>query len=181
VGADDEFALGLELMNEVKETRDAILTLDWGYITGAPADFHPLSIVWLDVDGANGCDEDVKDPLPPKDTMKFSLEMSNPWTMATSGQVILTGGHLHDGGVDLQVIRNGETVCDSAAEYGESPGYVDAKMMHISSMSTCSNLMVEQGDEWWVRANYDVEKYSLMMEGPTPAPVMGISILYIVQ
>jgi hypothetical protein len=179
VGAEDTFGFGLELMNEVTEARDAVLTIEWGYLPSRPQDFRPVTIVWLDVHGGNGCVKNGSDLLSPDGTATFSSEMPNPWTMTSSGRVVVAAGHLHDSGVDMQTMKNGEVVCDSVAGYGESAGFVDAKMVHISSMSKCDTLTVREGDKWSVKANYNFENHSPMMEGLTPAPVMGIAMLYI--
>jgi len=166
-------------MNEVPETRDAVVTVEFEYLPAQSHEFRPVKTVWLDIDGV--CDENRAEVPPPANLTTFSLGMEDHWTMDLSGEVVSFMNHLHDGGLNLQVIRNGKTACDSAARYGESTGFVDAKMTHISSMSECPDLTVQRGEKWWVKANYDFVKHSPMMEGSTPAPVMGIALLYIVE
>lgn len=164
-------------MNEVLEARDAFLTIEWEYLPAVPRGFRPVTIVWLDIAGNCG----GSDLTPPNSTTMFSFETEEPWTIGpgSAGEVVLTAGHVNDGGVDLQLIRDGEVACDSVAGYGESAGYVDTRMMHISSMSECSGLTVQVGDKWSVKANYDFDKHEPMMEGSNLAPVMGIGVLYI--
>ena len=166
-------------MNEVPETRDAVVTVEFEYLPAQTRGVQPVRTVWLDIDGV--CDANNAEVPPPTDRTTFSLAMEDHWTMSLSGEVVSFMNHLHDGGLSLQVIKSGKTVCDSAARYGESAGFVDAKMPHISSMSECPDLTVQEGEKWWVKARYDFDKHSPMMEGSTPAPVMGIALLYIVE
>jgi hypothetical protein len=177
-------------MNEAAQPRDAVLTLEWEYITGMPEGYKRTTPVWIDIDGV--CSEHGSEVAPPKDNKTFAFEMETPWITPVSGQVVCTAGHLHDGGVDLQIIKNGEAVCDSPARYGESAGYIettqmemdgmamDMEMLHISSMGGCSDLSTREGDGWTVRANYDFGRHEPMMDGQGGfAPVMGIALLYI--
>lgn len=179
VGANDSLGLLLELMNEVMEARDAVLTIDWEYLPGRPRDHKLVTLVWLDIDGV--CSIHGSELHPPNDMTIFSFEMQEPWMTTTSaaGEIIVGFGHLHDGGVDIQIIKNGETIFDSIARYGESAGYVQVtememdgkkmamEMTHISSMSELSNIKTEAGDRWTVKANYDFGKHQAMMEGST--------------
>jgi hypothetical protein len=62
------------------------------------------------------------------------------WTVNRPGALLGIGGHLHDGGVNVE-IRNdstGRVICDSRAGYGETPLYIDHEgARRLSSMSTC--------------------------------------------
>ncbi|KAK4665969.1 hypothetical protein QC763_407975 [Podospora pseudopauciseta] len=54
--------------------------------------------------------------------------------------------------------------------------------LHISSISTCTLPgRMEKGDEWTVEANYDFTKHAPMVHGGGLAPVMGISLMYVVE
>ncbi|KAB5543063.1 hypothetical protein GE09DRAFT_237012 [Coniochaeta sp. 2T2.1] len=177
----DTFSFGLELMNEVPQPRDAILTIELQYLPTVPLGFKPLTPIWLDIDDEFGCGERGSELPPPDDTETFSFGMDDhhPWTVPFDGTVVLVGGHIHDGGLNLEFRRDGEVVCDSVARYGESEGYVDGRMAHISSMGTCTGIEVRRGERWTVRANYDFGRWMPMMEGERVASVMGIGLLYV--
>jgi hypothetical protein len=77
-----------------------------------------------------------------------------------------TGGHLHDGGVDIDIKVNGRLICDSRATYGGEKGTLkttDNKVWQtISSMLECTEpIKVSKGDNITVQANYDLEKHPL--------------------
>lgn len=43
---------------------------------------------------------------------------SGTWTASFDGEIMGVGGHIHDGGVNLEVISNGQVACNSQAWYG---------------------------------------------------------------
>lgn len=109
-------------MNEASQTRDVYLTIDWEYIPSPPADFQNATPVWLDVDG--GCFQRGSEVPVPANQSTFSLVMNPAWTASFSGEVLVITSHLHDGGEDVLVYKNGAAVCNAKARYGERPGYV---------------------------------------------------------
>ncbi|KAM7224124.1 hypothetical protein V8F06_000597 [Rhypophila decipiens] len=215
IAPNSQFHLGAELMNDQTLPRDAVIVLDWEYVpspaAAAAADFKHATPLWLDIDGA--CSPRGSSvPVPDNGTTKaFSLTMTPAWKATFSADtILLVGSHLHDGGDNIVVTRNGEVVCDSVAKYGETDAYVSTsvhehgtggtagghegqvmekrhttKTPHVSSISSCSYPLgahkVEVGDEWSVRANYDLGKYKAMSEGGGLAPIMGISMLYVIK
>ncbi|KAK0672081.1 hypothetical protein QBC41DRAFT_383457 [Cercophora samala] len=65
---------------------------------------------------------------------------------------------------------------------GEEPPISPRQGVHISSISTCALPgRIEKGDEWTVKANYDFSKHAPMVHGGALAPVMGISLMYVVE
>jgi hypothetical protein len=62
------------------------------------------------------------------------------WTVNRPGKIVGIGGHIHSGGVNVDIRNNttGQLVCDSVARYGETPLYIDHHgEKWLSSMSTC--------------------------------------------
>jgi len=116
-----QFFMAAEMMNEGAD-RDAVVTIDWEFIPSIPADFKRATLVWLDVDGP--CLERGGEVPVPEGAKAFSLEMNPPWTAQLSGDVLQVINHMHDGGDDQLVVRNGATACIGKARYGEKPGYV---------------------------------------------------------
>jgi hypothetical protein len=73
-----------------------------------------------------------------------------------------TGGHLHDGGINIQIKINDKEVCDSKAAYG-GEGHVtkqaDGRIWEtIRETSTCEGpIKVKKGDKIYMQANYDLD------------------------
>lgn len=197
-------------MNDQDQPRDAVVAIDWEYVPmSAAPEFKHATPLWLDIDGS--CSTRASEvPVPENGNVKvFSLSMTPPWKATFSADTILSvGSHLHDGGDNLLVTRNGVTVCDGVARYGETEGYVSTSVHehsaiagggagghgvqqrhttrtpHVSSISSCSlvgSQKVQVGDEWSVRANYNLTKYTPASHGDGLAPIMGISMIYVVK
>jgi hypothetical protein len=98
------------------------------------------------------------------------------------------GGHLHDGGVNQQLLINGKVICDSGAKYGgaeatmskeptmpKAGGHSHGGSMAgmdasnapktqvwetLSSMSYCNDaVQVKKGDVLTLVSNYDLDKH----------------------
>jgi len=179
-GKGDTISMATELMNAHKKEREAALTITYEYIPYLPEEFSTVTPIWLDV---GGCHSDV--PVP-TDESKFELD-SPPWVSSLSGRIVNFMSHLHDGGVELRLQKEGIDVCVSEAEYGvtrRSKGHKhDTEMSHIVRMSECSDVgRIRIGEEWSVKAQYDLEKHEPMLdEHGQPEPVMGIAIVYVVE
>jgi hypothetical protein len=171
--------MSVELMNEVDEPRPAVVTIAYEYIPNPPQSFSRVLPIWLDIGTCTDSD------MPALNDATFQYSMSPPWKANFAGQVTFTGGHLHDGGTNLTILQNGNTICDSVASYGLTPGYIEApssmNMMYISNMSSCENGgVVNIGDEFSITAYYNTSEYALMLNSDgTLAPIMGIALVYI--
>jgi hypothetical protein len=106
------------------------------------------------------------------------------------------GGHLHDGGLVLNVYKNDDVICASQAKYGTGgthshgrmiekrqgagPASVDGKE-HIQQMGTCTLMgPVTRSDQIWIDAEYDFTKHQGMQsKSGSFTEVMGIAIMYI--
>lgn len=180
-----------ELMNELEDTRDVTVTVNFEYIPGMPANFTALNSWWLDVTGAcGGSDEPV--PAPPNDVI-FNYTSPTNYTTTYSGTIVGMGGHMHDGGVLLTVTNNGHVVCNFTPTYGATAGYMDGApmnmttsypmdMVHLSNVSYCTYPgTFKTGDQFNIDVYYNATAHPLMlnMTSGTPDPVMGISIMYV--
>ncbi|KAK3941596.1 hypothetical protein QBC46DRAFT_407063 [Diplogelasinospora grovesii] len=190
----DQFWFTAELMNALNAPQNVVVTFDWEYVPSPPSDFMGVIPVWLDVDG--GCPAHGSEVPVPANQTAFQLGMDPPWTAPFEGDIVWIGSHLHDGGEALSIFRNMNIMCYSVAVYGEIPGYIDPMppmnmsgvegmdgmgmdVVHISSMGACEGGRVEVGDQWSVGAAYNFTAHPGMMEGGKPAPVMGISLMYV--
>ena len=97
-----------------------------------------------------------------------------------------------DGAVDIEVSRNGQTLCRAPAGYGREAGYfntmrvagVEEKAMvgHISDIETCTEGLgsTQKGDEWSVKALYNMTAHPPMREQDgSPSLIMGVAIVFI--
>lgn len=204
-------------MNDKDEARDAAVVIDWEFVpNNATTCFKKADTLWLDIDGACTI-RGSEVPVPDNGTAKvFSLSMAPPWKPNFSADILVMGSHLHDGGEWMQTTKNGATVCDSVAKYGESEAYISTsvhdhggsgiagrvvvaedvvseketrapahtiKTSHVSSISTCSlpKEKIQPGDEWSVTANYNLTDHKAMGDGADLAPIMGITMVYLVK
>ena len=55
--------------------------------------------------------------------------------------------------------------------------------VHISNMSSCHDIgPMKNGEQWAVKANYELMQHAPMLDmDGLPAPVMGISLIYVAQ
>jgi hypothetical protein len=172
--------MAIELMNTNKEEQTAVLTIIYEYIPYLPEEFSVATPIWLDV---GGCRSEIPVPSDQK-----SFEIAGPaWNSSINGRVVTVVSHLHDGGVNLHVQRDEKEVCVSNAEYENASSSEDHKhgegMSHITRMSGCNDIgRMSIGEEWTVRAQYDLEKHQPMLDDDgKPEPVMGISVVYVVE
>jgi hypothetical protein len=189
---DDSFRLIVDLMNMNMEDKIVYLTMTYEYLSGPlRAGWMDTKPVWLDIDQCG-----MSEVHPPEQNGKFTLT-SAPWSPTFEGIIGGVGGHVHDGGVNVQIYATNTTeVCNSVAKYGESAEYyfkeptggmmgdMHIAQKHISSMTTCwfgemkvQELKKEQ--QWVLKGNYDYEKFEGNTEGGKQADVMVLAIMFI--
>jgi hypothetical protein len=164
----DTFGYLVELMNMNMEDKVVYITMTYDYLEGPlPAGWSQIKAVWLD---ANQCG--TSEVQPPQETGAFRLE-SEPWSPNFEGKIVYAKGHLHDGGVEIDIrFSANDSLCKSTTVYSESPAYIykgismgEDKVAtdHISSMLGCkpSDFAVRElkkSQEWFVGGNYDYDK-----------------------
>lgn len=99
-------------MNMNQQPKTVWLTVYFDYIDGHPANMEEVKPVWLDA--AQCMTSEVSGRTP---GAKFDFS-SSPWTANFEGEVMGMGGHLHDGGVRMDIIVDGKVVCQSMPTYG---------------------------------------------------------------
>jgi hypothetical protein len=99
-------------MNMNQGAKQVYLTIYYDYVDGHPARFEEVKPVWLDA--AQCMTSEVSGRTP---GAKF--EFGSPaWTANFEGEVLGMGGHLHDGGMKLDVLVNNKVICSSLPYYG---------------------------------------------------------------
>jgi Stress up-regulated Nod 19 len=170
----DSWSMIYELANHQTTPKQVYISMDYWYVPaswGQAPGMTNVEPVWMDIDQCG--DSEYTTPQGPS-------QQRWTWTVNRPGRIIGAGGHLHDGGVNLD-IRNDSTgarICNSVAGYGETPAYVGHHgERHISSMSTCTAAgsspvaTVSNGQRVSITANYDQ---------PASVPdAMGIALLYV--
>jgi hypothetical protein len=188
VGPTDTIAFLTELMNTEMVNQTAIVTITYEYVPGFPSSFHKVTQILLEI---TGCGTDSEEQAMNNTAFHYT---SPVWTANTTGRVVAAIGHIHDGGVNLDITKNNSTLCDSVAAYGQNSGYIDPSGMsmpgmpmgsmgtHISSLSQCSTGQVNLGDNLTVTAFYNTTEYKPMTDTDgSLANVMGIAVLYLAQ
>lgn len=192
LGKEDQYRFIVDLMNMNMDDRTVYLTITYDLIDGPlPKGWGNLKPVWFDVDQCGMSEV----PATSQDG-KYTLT-AKPWTPNFEGEVIGMGSHLHDGGVNINIVMNKEKVCDSQAKYGENSQYIfkDAKNnmpggekvaeKHISSMSTCyydgvGVKKLSKDQSWGMSGDYDYKKFEGNLEGDgDQAGVMAIAIMFV--
>ncbi|KAF2668043.1 hypothetical protein BT63DRAFT_426879 [Microthyrium microscopicum] len=118
--------------------------------------------------------------IPPTGAARYNLT-SPPTTIPMDGYILSSIGHLHDGGVGIQLELNGRLICDSKAIYGgagsETIGADGKKWATISSMTECNDpVPVKAGDKVTTVAVYDTDLHPLRhaAHGHGDAESMGV-------
>lgn len=167
VGASDQWGSIYHLMNETppgtpEETVYIEYTLE--YQPGANAtNSRPVDVYFQDVTGCGGSTYDVPGNGGPGSVHTSSRS----WQAPRDGLAIYTGGHLHEGGIDIS-LKDGTTganYCTGTASYHENP-------RHLATINPCLlHHKVVAGHDFSVTARYDnSEPYE---------DVMGIMLTYV--
>jgi len=117
------------------------------------------------------------------DRKVFSFGGSNI-TVSQDGYIVNARGHLHDGGVNMEVKLNDKVVCDSKAEYG-GPGHEGKSpegkaWSTLASTTACEKpIKVSKGDQLAITANFNLEKYPPRphAQGASMAEEMGLLLV----
>lgn len=180
IGPDDEIAIAVDLMNirQSDPQDDIVFTITYEYIMGdvpRPGDFSPITLYWLDVGGCQSSD------VPALSNSTF-IYTSPVLTGAQDGVITFVGGHLHDGGTYINLVKNGQIACAASADYSPYANVEDeGTTEHISAIDTC--IMPGEttpSDSWQIAAYYDTATHAPMalMDGSLE-PVMGIMLAYV--
>jgi len=186
VGPAAAFVSLIELMSESSQNKQVYMTMKYEYLPAAKAlDYKKVTPIWMDITGDCGISEEGA-------RQGISQYKSPRWTSKdTTGRLILTSGHMHDGGINIQLLQNGKEVCNSKMVYGAKPAYVEkagatmggksmAGMTHISEQGLCANFGdLHPGDSLQIIANYNSNLHPLMHEGGGLMPIMGIALTYV--
>jgi hypothetical protein len=121
-------------------------TLD--YQPGANAtNSRPLDSYFQDITGCGNSTYDI----PGTGGANSVHVRSKTWTVPREGIAVYTGGHIHDGGIDISLKNDTQryTLCTGVATYHENPH-------HLATINPCPlHNYVGAGDAITVEARYD--------------------------
>jgi hypothetical protein len=181
----DSMDLELMLKNEVNTQKDLVFSIEWEFVPGKQPGWGEVRGIWMD---AAPCSAMMSDISPPNGKTQFTLTGPS-WTSSINGKLLNTVGHMHDGGLEVQILRNNAAVCSSRASY-DAAGYVPsekalkdgaAKMSHISSYSPCISIgELKKGDQLALSASYNFDKYKAgLNKVGQESHVMGVAMLFV--
>ena len=186
LGKEDTITLELMLKNELNIPKDLVFSIEWEFVPGRPAGWGNVRGLWMDI---APCSAMMSDISPPAGKSQFTL--SGPaWTSSVDGRLLNTVGHMHDGGVEVQILSKDQRICSSKASYDGTPQYIPSsqalalgavKMSHISSYSPCIAIgELKKGDALSLTASYDFNKWrpGLNKIG-AQSHVMGIAMVFV--
>lgn len=189
--AADKFFYLVELMNMNMNDATVYITMTYDIIDGAlPTGWKEVKTVYLD---ANACKS--SEVPSPKGKTQFTIA-SKPWKPNVEGPIIDSIGHLHDGGIDIDILATASTpLCKSTTIYSAKPEFVyrDTGMAmhgdkvakdHISTMSGCGPSdvkvpMMSKDQSWKTTGSYDYTKRAANLEAGSPSEVMAIAIVLV--
>jgi hypothetical protein len=187
----DRFFYLVELMNMNMHDATVYITTIYDIIDGPlPSGWKEVKTVFLD---ANACKS--SEVRSPKGKKQFTIQ-SKPWRPNVEGQIIDSVGHLHDGGIQIDIMATDTTpLCRSRAVYSTKPEYVyrDTGMAmhgdkvakdHISTMNGCGPKdtqvqRMSKDQKWWIKGSYDYSQRSANLEGGGPSEVMAIALVLV--
>jgi hypothetical protein len=115
VGAADQWSALWHIMNMSSVSHTVYLQYEIDYISGADLSAaKPLRSYFYDVDDCWG---DSEFNVPGGGGVGSVFSKSITYTAPRNGTRLYTGGHLHDGGIDLILQQNGSEVCRPTAVY----------------------------------------------------------------
>ncbi|KAF2399642.1 hypothetical protein EJ06DRAFT_582901 [Trichodelitschia bisporula] len=147
-----------ELVNYKNESQVVYITADVEYVPGKPEGYKDASSGAMSATGCAGVG--YMPPANAKSTMT-----SPPYIVKMDGWIYNIHAHLHDGGINVRVLKNGQEVCDSKAVYGGkgSTTVVGGKeWATIQDYEFCYKpIEIKVGDKVQLESNYDLVAHPL--------------------
>jgi len=123
----------------------------------AAAEYKNAQMAWIDLAGCQ--------PVPLPDQPGAYAIRSPTWKATVGGKILMTVGHVSDGGTDVTLYINNSPVCSHIVMYGKKYGFMETgtNMQHITEISMCKRFgHVKVGDEVSIAAGFDSNKHPIM-------------------
>lgn len=89
VATGEPLLMVVELMNQASWQQHTVVTIDFEYIPGLPADFYQTRPIWLDIAGCH-----IASDMPAKANTSFEYSLWPPYQSNYTGAIIGMGGML---------------------------------------------------------------------------------------
>jgi len=172
----DSFVATAELVNYNKEPQKVYLTYDLEWAPGKVG--VNTKGMLISISQCMGKNIRTSTTGPTNST-------SGKFTVLEDGKILAARGHLHDGGVKMDLLINGRFACESKATYGGAGSTTTVngeEWKTISSMSFCDGpISVKKGDGLSMIVEYNLKKHPLRKgsSGQAATGVMGMwSIIF---
>jgi hypothetical protein len=169
--ASDHWGLAYMLMNHKPVARTVYVQYTLRYTTGEA--LTPVRPYWLDV---RNCRADSIFDVPGGGALFSTYSRSVDFTMPESGRIVVAGGHLHGGGMRIELADRscGTRLFTSEPTWGlpvVKPIIHEPGPKHMTTLSTANGIPVAAGDKLRMTATY---------ENSLPhSRVMGIMMFYL--
>lgn len=193
VSSTDKLMFSAELVNYTNQTKQVYAQTEMEYIQGKPPGYIEIGLQVLEVDQCSAPPQTTqqmaqgfmsklgglisgKAPagempmmegmiMVPKDKKKWEMK-SKEMTITQDGYILFRRGHMHDGGLAVDLNINGQPICESTATYGGESfsttdnGVSGQKWETISNMKACVDpVKVSKNDKISVGAKFDTEAH----------------------
>lgn len=170
--ATDRWYLLYMLMNHRPRTLEGYVRYTVTYVTGET--LTPVKPVWLDVRNCTGLDPSFDVPGTGRRFSAYVRTMD--WTAPQSGRIVAGGGHLHGGGIRLELHN---ATCSTTPFVSEPtwggpvphPILHEPGPTHMSQFTSADGIPVAAGQTLRLTAVYD--------NGAPHTRTMGIMLLYV--
>jgi hypothetical protein len=190
---ESEFIMNVYVLNNEPVEKEFYVALNYELVDGAHPDFQTTRVAWIAYNHTDcktpAVSEEAVDVIVPSEK-GFTLT-SGKWSSPWDGDILITGGHMHNGGTSTQIYLNDKVICDSQASYSSGAGGMvmggERKLVrrgdgeHLSKMSACpAPGKVKKGDTIHIVSNYDFEKHvPIKKQDGHVAAVMALAKVYI--
>lgn len=153
--ARDRWGLVYMLMNHKATPRTVFVQYTVRYATGQT--LKPVRPYWLDV---RNCRADPKFDVPGGGALFSTYSQSADFTMPESGLIVAAGGHLHGGGLRIELADRtcGTKLLTSEPTWGlpvVKPVIHEPGPKHMTTFSTANGIPVAAGDRLRMTATYE--------------------------
>jgi len=161
IGAKDAFIMNADIVSLNPGASKIYITAELEYLPEITGSDTRETLLTVEACGGGRLNVGTTGPAKTK---------SGKYKFTENGQMILTKGHLHAGGDNMQVFVNDKVVCETKAVYDKGKGGGA-----ISEMTPCPIIPVKAGDSMYFVATYDSSKHPVRHEAGGVMPdVMGM-------
>jgi hypothetical protein len=145
------------------------LTLSYEMVENVPQGYKTTKHIQQSI-GPPRCGGNATNPFGASNVMERTLhpkmqtfsEHTIPYIALKNGWLLGNGGHMHDGGLQIDTFLNDEMICSSKPHYNMSGGMPGMPGMKIDRYEICEfrpPKPLKKGDVMYARVDYDFTKH----------------------